>query len=102
MSPKFIKLVIFLFKKLFGRSKKSNFEHYVDLISKTRSGHVRMSVYRIPPLYIVERRLKEARKKLERRYSSIHFWKKMVERRKLRKKEIKIRSSQIERSFFVI
>ena len=60
MSPKFIKLVIFLFKKLFGRSKKSNFEHYVDLISKTRSGHVRMSVYQIPPLPSKETAMKPA------------------------------------------
>ena len=51
---------------------------------------------------MVERRLKEAQKKLERWYSFYLFWKKKVERRKLRKKEIKILPSQIERSFFII
>ena len=56
-------------------------------------------------LYVVERRLKEARKKLKRSLKEgtvLFFWKKKVERRKLRKKEIKIPPSQIERSFFVI
>ena len=46
----------------------------------------------------VERSLKEAEKKLQYDF----FWKKKLERRKFRKKEIKILPSQIERSFFII